>query len=74
MAAHGVVVEHCADVVAVETTLASAAVAAVSAVWSEVSDNGQGWSMGLAQAVVIAIPGVLLLRAHQSARRGPATD
>jgi len=43
-------------------------------VWSEVSDNGQGWSMGLAQAVVIAIPGVLLLRAHQSARRGPATD
>ena len=34
-------------------------------VWSEASGNGQGWPMGLAQALVIAIPGVLLLRAHR---------
>ena len=38
-------------------------------VWSEVSPSGRGWPAGLAQAVALSIPGVLLLRAHRSARR-----
>ena len=37
-------------------------------VWSEVSANGQGWPMGLAQAAVISVPGLLLLRAWRSRR------
>jgi hypothetical protein len=37
-------------------------------VWSEASPNGHGWIAGLAQAGVLSIPGVLLLRA------GRATD
>jgi hypothetical protein len=32
-------------------------------VWSEASPNGNGWPVGLAQALAISIPGVLLLRA-----------
>ena len=39
-------------------------------VWSEVSPNGHGWVAGLAQALVLSIPGVLLLRARRvTARR-----
>jgi hypothetical protein len=41
-------------------------------IWSEVSPNGQGWPMGLAQAAAISAPGVLLLRARRAlARRRP---
>lgn len=43
-------------------------------IWSEASGNGQGWPMGLAQALVISIPGLLLLRAHRSMKRGPGTE
>lgn len=39
-------------------------------VWSEVSPNGHGWVVGLAQALVLSIPGVLLLRAGRVAGRG----
>ena len=39
-------------------------------IWSEVSPNGQGWPMGLAQALVLSIPGLLLLRAHRRRRPG----
>ena len=39
-------------------------------VWSEVSPNGQGWPMGLAQALALSIPGILLLRAHRLRSRG----
>lgn len=35
-------------------------------VWSEASPKGQGWPMGLAQALLFAIPGVLLLRARRA--------
>ena len=35
-------------------------------VWSELSPNGRGWPMGLAQAAGISLLGVLLLRAHRS--------
>jgi hypothetical protein len=38
-------------------------------VWSEVSPNGRGWPAGLAQAVALSVPGVLLLRAHRRAQR-----
>lgn len=38
-------------------------------VWSEASPNGNGWPIGLLQACVLSIPGVLLLRAHLLARR-----
>jgi len=39
-------------------------------VWSELSPNGHGWVAGLAQALVLSIPGVLLLRARRvTARR-----
>ena len=37
-------------------------------VWSEVSPNGRGWPMGLAQAALLSIPAVLLLRAERAAR------
>jgi hypothetical protein len=33
-------------------------------IWSEVSANGQGWPMGLAQAAAFSLPGVLLWRAR----------
>jgi hypothetical protein len=38
-------------------------VAVCHLVWSEASPHGRGWPIGLAQAVAISIPGVLLLRA-----------
>ncbi len=38
-------------------------------VWSEASRNGRGWVIGLAQALLFAIPGVLLWRAHRAAAR-----
>lgn len=44
-------------------------VAASHLVWSEASPNGQGWGVGLAQALALSVPGVLLLRAHRRARR-----
>jgi hypothetical protein len=34
-------------------------------VWSEASPNGNGWRVGVAQAVAISIPGFLLLRAQR---------
>ena len=34
-------------------------------IWSEASPNGQGWPMGLAQAVLFSLPGVALLRARR---------
>ncbi len=37
-------------------------------VWSEASPNGNGWPVGLAQAVAISLPGFVLLRAHRIAR------
>jgi hypothetical protein len=45
-------------------------VAASHLVWSEASPNGHGWPAGLAQAVALSIPGVLLLRARRLTRRG----
>jgi len=36
-------------------------------VWSEASPNGNGWPVGLAQALAISIPGVLLWRAGRRA-------
>ena len=39
-------------------------------VWSEASPKGHGWMAGLAQALALSIPGVLLLRAHRVATRG----
>jgi hypothetical protein len=36
-------------------------------VWSEASPNGRGWPSGLVQALAIAIPGMLLLRAQRRA-------
>ena len=36
-------------------------------VWSGTSLHGHGWTAGLAQALAISIPGVLLLRAHRRA-------
>lgn len=44
-------------------------VAASHLVWSEVSPHGRGWTAGLAQALVLSIPGVLLLRARRAAER-----
>jgi putative acetyltransferase len=32
-------------------------------VWSEASPNGNGWPIGLLQAAIISVPGILLLRA-----------
>jgi hypothetical protein len=40
-------------------------------IWSEASPNGQGWPMGLAQAALFSVPGILLLRAHRLTTRGP---
>jgi hypothetical protein len=37
-------------------------------VWSEVSPHGHGWPAGLAQALALSIPGILLLRAQRRAR------
>jgi hypothetical protein len=34
-------------------------------IWNEVSPNGGGWSSGLAQALAISLPAILLLRAHR---------
>jgi hypothetical protein len=41
-------------------------------VWSEVSPNGRGWPIGLAQAVGISLLGLLLLRAG-AGLRAPST-
>jgi hypothetical protein len=35
-------------------------------IWSEASPHGYGWPSGLASALVISIPGILLLRARRS--------
>jgi hypothetical protein len=35
-------------------------------IWSEASPHGHGWRMGLLQAGLISIPGLLLLRAGRS--------
>jgi hypothetical protein len=37
-------------------------------VWSEASPNGRGWPIGLAQALVLCVPGVLLWRVHRITR------
>jgi hypothetical protein len=37
-------------------------------VWSEASPNGNGWPVGLAQALAISVPGVLLWRAGRRTR------
>ena len=37
-------------------------------IWSEASPNGNGWPIGLVQALGISIPGILLLRARRLAR------
>jgi hypothetical protein len=42
-------------------------VALAHLVWSEASPNGRGWPMGLAQALLFSVPGVLLLRARRAA-------
>ena len=39
-------------------------------IWSEVSPHGRGWPMGLAQAAVLSLPGILLLRAGRGSRTG----
>jgi len=41
-------------------------------VWSEASPNGHGWVAGLAQALLLSVPGVLLLRARRATPRGGA--
>ena len=38
-------------------------------VWSELSPNGRGWPTGLAQALALSVPGILLLRARGLMRR-----
>jgi hypothetical protein len=38
-------------------------------VWSEVSPNGRGWIVGLAQAAALSIPGLLFLHAARSSTR-----
>ena len=38
-------------------------------IWNETSPNGRGWPMGLAQALAISVPGVLLLWARRAASR-----
>jgi hypothetical protein len=43
-------------------------------IWSEASLNGHGWPAGLAQALVLSIPGVLLWRAHQVTGQGLPDD
>ena len=44
------------------------------AVWSEASPNGQGWAMGLLQALAFSIPGFLLLHAHRLQQRRTAAE
>jgi hypothetical protein len=44
-------------------------VALAHLIWNEVSPNGHGWLSGLAQALAISAPGVLLLRAHRLTKR-----
>jgi hypothetical protein len=44
-------------------------VAASHLVWSEASPHGNGWRIGLLQAALISIPGLLLLRAHRAMMR-----
>lgn len=39
-------------------------------VWSEASSNGNGWPIGVAQAVVFSVPGFLLLYAHHRTKLG----
>jgi hypothetical protein len=42
-------------------------------IWSEASPNGRGWPVGVAQALAISVPAVLLLRARRrtlSSREG----
>ena len=41
-------------------------------VWSEASPNGHGWVAGLAQALLLSVPGVLLLRVRRATPRGGA--
>lgn len=43
-------------------------------IWNEVSPNGHGWPAGLVQALVISVPGLLLLRAHRRTRRELAAE
>ena len=43
-------------------------------IWSEASPNGTGWPMGLVQALAIALPGVLLLRAHRRTKHELAAN
>jgi hypothetical protein len=38
-------------------------------VWSEVSPNGRGWPIGMAQAIAISVLGFLLLRAGSRSPR-----
>jgi hypothetical protein len=38
-------------------------------VWSEVSTNGRGWPIGLAQAAAASVVGILLLRARAAFER-----
>jgi hypothetical protein len=45
-------------------------VAVSHVVWSEASPHGRGWHVGVIQAVVISIVGVLLLRAGSSLPAG----
>jgi hypothetical protein len=45
-------------------------IAASHLVWSEASPNGHGWLAGLAQALLLSIPGILLLRACRSTPPG----
>ncbi len=40
-------------------------------IWSEVSPNGRGWPIGLAQAIAISLFGLLLLRAARRNATGP---
>jgi len=43
-------------------------------IWSEASRNGHGWPTGLAQALAISVPGVLLLRARRLTKREVAAE
>ncbi len=43
-------------------------------IWSEASRNGHGWPMGLAQALAISVPGVLLLRARRLTKHEGAAE
>ncbi len=36
-------------------------------IWNETSPHGRGWPTGVAQAIALSIPGVLLLRARRAA-------